>query len=216
MVEETLSSVIPKINVPSKPNNLSQGAGERQATASKNANTRVAAKPVDRQQKLKVHLLIGFVMAGMAVLGYTFLGSGANVNAAGAANHQLINVSPNGGIPVQPVIPMQMPAMSGSATASDMAALHAEMEAITLQMNGLKAGNTTIDLPPAAGGSQSTSGLNGYSGSTNYNGTLGNSPEQVQATLEQMMAITHDMMSKMENMKQNQAGGAGSSTGGHH
>ncbi len=99
MVEETLSSVTPKINVPSKPNNLSQGAGERQATASKNANTRAAAKPVDRQQKLKVHLLIGFVMAGMAVLGYTFLGSGASASAAGAANHQLINVSPNGGIP---------------------------------------------------------------------------------------------------------------------
>jgi hypothetical protein len=216
MVEETLSSVTPKINVPSKPNNVNLGAGERQATASKNANTRAAAKPVDRQQKLKVHLLIGFVMAGMAVLGYTFLGSGANVNAAGAANHQLINVSPNGGIPVQPVAPMQVPAMSGSAMASDMAALHAEMEAITRQMNALNAGNTTIDLPPAAGGSQSTSGLNGYSGSTNYNGTLGNNPEQVQATLEQMMAITHDMMSKMENMKQNQAGGAGSSTGGHH
>lgn len=216
MVEETLSSVTPKINVPSKPNSLRQGAGEHQAAASKNANTRTVAKPVDRQQKLKVHLLIGFVMAGMAVLGYTFLGSGASVSAAGAANHQFTNISPHGGISVQQAAPMQMPAMSGSATASDMAALHAEMDAITRQMNALNAGYITVDLPPAAGGSQSTYGLNGYSRNTNYNGTVGSSPEQVQATLEQMMAITHDMMSKMERMKQNKSGGGGSSKGGHH
>ena len=168
-----------------------------------------ASLPVGRQQRLKINLMIGFLMAVMVVTGYTLLGPGDTASAAGMANHQLVNVSPNGGLPDQQNSDMIM--------TSDMIALHAEMDEITQKMNALKGVDVPANMSYRTGNNQSVPTQVIYETTSNQNGMVSTNYDQVQSALEQMMAITHDMMAKMESM-QNMPGAVSSTTntGGHH
>ena len=226
MVEETLSSSAPKVSDQSKPSNDAQAPADRQTAVRKSASTRTAAKPVARQQRLITHLLIGFLMAGIAIAGYAFLGPDASASAADTASQRLIDVNTNGaatdfqtnaGVSIPQSSPAQTsakPAMTSDITTSDMAALQAEMAEITRQMIALNAGNLPVNRLSSGG---AVPDLVGNGGSTSTNGAAVNNPDQIQSTLEQMMANTHEMMAKMESID-NQVGGAGSpsSGAGHH
>jgi hypothetical protein len=213
MVEEALPRVAPNLPLSAIPNNFPQTAEKTQAASKKSTTARTAAKPADRRQRLQVHLWIGFLMVSLTVLGYVFFGAEAKVDAADAANHQLVNVSPTGAYSDQYLGQMQLADVPDSAYTGNLAAMQAEMAEITQQLTALKAGMYTVHMPQPPNQDQLTSAERNHAGSANLHNTAGHSANEAQAKLEQMMEITHDMMAKMDRLKQSPSD---SRIGGHH
>jgi hypothetical protein len=153
---------------------------ERSSSAAKNAASASDGK-VSRQQKLKFHLLIGFLMATFAIAGYMLIGPHSHVNAAGSAATHIINVAPTAvntamGLPT-----------TYSYEPYELAAIQAEMDAITHQINAVKSGMTT-------GSASSYSSPNQNPGSP-----LVNNPNSTQAQTNTMNAQTNPSNSTTSN-----------------
>jgi hypothetical protein len=208
MIEEALSGTTPQINNPADFEGKTPTPSQRQAVAQKSTvNSKPAAgRSTGRNERLITHLLIGFMMTVIAVAGYTFLGPHTDVNAAEQLGSQIVNIAAD-----SPAHNGQSSIIDSASQMNDLAAMQAEMDAIMYQMNALKHGN----LQPAPSMSASPSIVSNVP----YNNGNGSNLDQASSTLNQMMLMTHEMITQMNSLSY-QPGGAsapGSGAGhGHH
>ena len=143
-----------------------------------------------RRNRLKVHVLLGFLMAGIALAGYAFLGPSAS--AKGGSGNSLADVATNvpagepgltGSSPALKSLPTRTPVapyVYGSQSSVDLAALQAEMGDISRRVAALKG-------EPGPGVASSGAVPAG----TDYDKAL--------QTLQGMMSTLNGMMSELDN-----------------
>jgi hypothetical protein len=109
---------------------------KEQATPAAKSSAGASDGKASRQQKLKSHLLIGFLMVFFAIAGYALFGPHSHVNAAGSAGNHIINIS-------SPPLNSTSALSAGYAnqTANELAMLQAEMDEINRQINAVKFSN---------------------------------------------------------------------------
>ncbi len=206
MAEETLSRPIPNIEnqagLDRKPQIKEKDERAPVAKKAAAADGKVTGK-ADKKEKLVSHVLIGFLMAMIAIAGYTFLGPHARASAAETAGNHFVDVRAS-----QIQQTGNMPAGMDQNAMRDMAAIQAEMDAINQQMNAIKVTN----MPNMQMGAPSNS-----AGSTmNMSNPSGSSPDQATTQLEQMKAMLNEMMQKTNAMNGQPSGtGTTPSSAGH-
>lgn len=185
MVAETLSSPTPQIDNIPVPGVQAWPSAEKRTTVKKSTGIDPAGRPGGRQQRLIVHLLIGFLMAIIAIAGYLFLGPYAHTSAADNAGNYIVNVATN--LPPQT---SDVSAISDQNQINDWAVMQAEMAEITRQLNALKSQGLPSNL----------------TGSTIYNSKSGYSQDQVSTRLDQMMSMMNSIVIQMNGMNTQTSG----------
>lgn len=220
MVEESLTSSAPVADRHPKPSGESQTVVDRKTAARKSESSSATARGGGRQQRLKLHLLIGLMMVVVAIAGYAFFGPAASAARISnyrpgqlATNITATDVQTPTGLWTQNAVSTSQPTIPSNynTTPTDgLAALQAEMNEITRKMNALKAENTPLDVAPSAGTGAPTMSMTSPGEELPYNGLSVGSIDQTLATLDQMMLTMHDMIAKVDRM-----GSQVSASGGH-
>ena len=198
MVAETLSSPTPQIDNITATGVQAGHSAEKRATVKKSAGINPAERTEGRQQRLVVHLLIGFLMAIIAIAGYLFLGPHTHTKAADNAGNYIVNVATN--IPPQTA---DGSAIDDQNQINDMAVMQAEMAEITRQMSALKAQSLPSNV----------------TGSTIYNSNSGYSQDQVSTRLDLMMSLMNNILIQRNGLNTQTSGMSAPVNGtgpGHH
>lgn len=207
MIEEALPGTTPQVQNPTEIQ--AKGLVKTELQSATKQSTTSASNTLGRSkgknERLIFHVLIGSAMTILAVAGYIFLGPHTDVNAAEPAGNQIVNVATD-----VPVHTTDMSNMDGANHMQNLVVMQAEMDAIIQQMNTLQHGSMTLNTA-----------------SSNTTSPVANSPlisgsgsglDQAASTLDQMMLITHNMVTKINSLNQ-QSGAAAPVNGsghGHH
>lgn len=190
MVDESKDGLAPQSGPRPEKTGEEKGTGAERPKAPNRVVRGASGTSGGRRNRLRVHVLLGFLMAGIALAGYAFLGpsvsakSGSGRHLAGiATNVPAVQPGGLGSAPALKSVPTRTPVapyVYGSQSSVDLSAMQAEMDDIARRVAALKA--EPGQGVAAAGAVPATS---------DYDKAL--------QTLESLMSTLNQMMSELDS-----------------